>query len=41
MRQEVIDADLLKKKTGNALRIQVTAGSASLSDMVLIHQSTV
>jgi len=30
-----------KKKTGTTLRIQVTAGSASFSDMVLMHQSTV
>ena len=40
VRQEVIDANVLKK-TGNTLRIQVTAGSASFSDMVLMHQSTV
>ena len=40
VRQEVIDANVLKK-TGNTLRIHVTAGSASFSDMVLMHQSTV
>jgi hypothetical protein len=40
VRQEVIAANVLKK-TGNTLRVQVTAGSASFSDMVLLHQSTV
>jgi hypothetical protein len=40
VRQEVIGENVLKK-TGNTLRIQVTAGSATFSDIVLMHQSTV
>jgi hypothetical protein len=40
VRQEVISANVLKK-TGNSLRIQVTAGSASFSDIVIMHRSNV
>ena len=40
VRQEVIAQNVLKK-TGNTLRIQVTAGSANFSDMVIMHRSTV
>ena len=40
VRQEVIAANVLKK-TGNSLRIQVTAGNATFSDIVLMHQSNV
>ena len=40
VRQEVIGANVLKK-TGNSLRVQVTAGSARFSDIVLMHQSDV
>lgn len=39
LRQEIIDANVLKK-TGNVLRIQVTAGRANFSDIVLMHKST-
>lgn len=38
--QEAIAAHVLKK-TGNSLRIQVTAGCATFSDIVLMHQSNV
>ena len=39
-RQEVISANVLKK-TGSKLRIQVTSGSGSFSDIVLFFQSTI
>lgn len=39
LRQEVIDANVLKK-IGNTLRIQVTAGRANFSDIVLMHKSS-
>jgi hypothetical protein len=38
MRQEVIDANVLKK-VGNSLLIQVTAGRANFSDIVLMYKS--
>jgi hypothetical protein len=40
VRQKVIAANVLKK-TGNSLRIQVTAACATVSDVVLMHQSNV
>ena len=39
-RQEVISANVLKK-IDNKLRIQVTAGSGSFSDIVLFFQSSI
>jgi len=39
VRQEIIDANVLKK-IGNVLRIQVSAGRANFSDIVLMHKST-
>lgn len=38
VRQEVIDANILKK-VGNVLRIQVTAGRANFSDIVIMYKS--
>jgi len=40
VRHKVIAANVLKK-TGNSLRIQVTGGCATISDVVLMHQSNV
>jgi len=38
VRQEVIDANVFKK-VGNTLRIQVTAGRANFSDIVIMYKS--
>jgi hypothetical protein len=40
VRQEVIPANVLKT-TGNSLRIEVTAGRANFSDIVIMHRTTV
>ena len=39
VRQEVIDANVFKK-IGNTLRIQVTAGRANFSDIVIMYKSS-
>ena len=39
VRQEVIDANVFKT-IGNTLRIQVTAGRANFSDIVIMYKST-
>lgn len=38
VRQEIIDANVFKK-IGNTLRIQVTAGRANFSDIVIMYKS--
>lgn len=38
VRQEVIDANVFKK-VGNVLRVQVTAGRANFSDIVIMYKS--
>ena len=39
VREDCIDANVLQEM-GNVLRIQVTAGRANFSDIVLMHKST-
>ena len=39
VRQEIIDANVFKK-IGNTLRIQVTAGRANFSDIVIMYKSS-
>lgn len=38
VRQEIIDANVFKK-IGNTLRVQVTAGRANFSDIVIMYKS--
>ncbi|CAG9931823.1 hypothetical protein [Candidatus Nitrotoga arctica] len=39
VRQEIIDANVFKK-IGNTLRVQVTAGRANFSDIVIMYKSS-